>query len=67
MASQSVLDLDHEDVSTDGGHHDPDGEICFGSVRGDIVGLQYYAGTVSWNEQLYRIMSCVKFALVTLY
>ncbi|XP_052769521.1 helicase-like transcription factor [Mya arenaria] len=34
------------------GHSELDDEICFGSLRGDIVGLQYYAGTVNKNEMV---------------
>ena len=29
------------------GHDELDDEVCFGQLRGNIVGIQYYRGTVS--------------------
>ena len=36
-----VIDLDEM------GHDDLDDEVLLGSIRGNIVGIQYYRGTVS--------------------
>lgn len=30
------------------GHDDLDDEVIFGSLRGNIVGIRYYSGTVSF-------------------
>ncbi|XP_052276249.1 helicase-like transcription factor isoform X3 [Dreissena polymorpha] len=46
--SQSMIEIDDEDF----GHDDLDDETCFGTLRGNIVGLQYYAGIVNRNEMV---------------
>jgi hypothetical protein len=40
-----MIDDDEDDDLM--GHDDLDDEICFGHLRGNIVGIQYYSGTVS--------------------
>ena len=32
------------------GHDELDDEVCFGQLRGNIVGIQYYRGTVSMGQ-----------------
>ncbi|XP_045179859.2 helicase-like transcription factor isoform X2 [Mercenaria mercenaria] len=49
QASQSVVDDNDDDEM---GRDDLDDEICFGSLRGNIVGLQYYSGTVNKKEMV---------------
>lgn len=38
-----VIDLDEM------GHDDLDEEVLLGSIRGNIVGIQYYRGSVSYH------------------
>ncbi|KAH3853554.1 hypothetical protein DPMN_096082 [Dreissena polymorpha] len=45
---KSMIEIDDEDF----GHDDLDDETCFGTLRGNIVGLQYYAGIVNRNEMV---------------
>ena len=42
-------DLDTEDEL---GHDDLDDEVLFGSIRGNIVGIRYYTGIVSFYREL---------------
>ena len=43
-SQEVVIDVDDEDEM---GHDDLDDEVYFGQLRGNIVGIQYYRGTVS--------------------
>ncbi|XP_060598752.1 uncharacterized protein LOC132752443, partial [Ruditapes philippinarum] len=49
--SQSVM-IDEDDDDDLMGHDDLDDEICFGHLRGNIVGIQYYSGTVNMKEMV---------------
>ena len=49
QASQSSVMTDDGD-DNEMGHDDLDDEIFFGQLRGNIVGIQYYSGTVSCNH-----------------
>ena len=47
--SDADSDLDTEDEL---GHDDLDDEVLFGSIRGNIVGIRYYTGIVSFYLEL---------------
>lgn len=48
MGTETFIDLDEM------GHDDLDDEVMLGSIRGNIVGIQYYSGTVG----LLYLMDC---------
>ena len=43
-SQEVVIDVEDEDEM---GHDDLDDEVYFGQLRGNIVGIQYYRGTVN--------------------
>ncbi|KAK3589957.1 hypothetical protein CHS0354_034979 [Potamilus streckersoni] len=44
--------IDSDSGEEEMGDDDVDDEICFGTIRGNIVGIQYYRGTVNSKEMV---------------